>query len=206
VVSTSSPSVPSSLNAQRYHFPYPTTFLPVPYHADTSLAALNNHIIPSAKAWRLIDLHIPSSGAHSGAAVFSTGSTPAFREEDEGEMEIETGPSSNEPRILSQPQTTSQLPAISQAPVLAPTARVQPDGLLLYVAEASYEPGTSPLSSWVPISLDAVAHGEKGEVGQAIGSGERQQEGPLEIFQRCVFFSPTHYYHYYAYLIVGVGL
>ena len=27
-----------------------------------------------------------------------------------------------------------------------------PDGVLLYVAEASYEPGTSPLSSWIPIA------------------------------------------------------
>jgi snurportin-1 len=31
---------------------------------------------------------------------------------------------------------------------------IHADGLLLYVAEASYEPGTSPLSSWVPISED----------------------------------------------------
>jgi len=32
------------------------------------------------------------------------------------------------------------------------TTNVQPDGLLLYVSEASYEPGTSPLSSWIPIT------------------------------------------------------
>jgi snurportin-1 len=30
-------------------------------------------------------------------------------------------------------------------------ANIGTDGLLLYVAEASYEPGTSPLSSWIPI-------------------------------------------------------
>lgn len=39
------------------------------------------------------------------------------------------------------------------------TAEIQPDGLLLYVSQASYEPGTSPLSSWVPIK----AHGDDTE-------------------------------------------
>ena len=33
-------------------------------------------------------------------------------------------------------------------------AEIQPDGLLLYVSQASYEPGTSPLSSWVPIQAN----------------------------------------------------
>lgn len=31
-------------------------------------------------------------------------------------------------------------------------AEVRSDGLLLYVAQASYEPGTNPLSSWIPIA------------------------------------------------------
>ncbi|KAJ7592990.1 hypothetical protein C8J56DRAFT_487050 [Mycena floridula] len=47
---------------------------------------------------------------------------------------------------------------------------VSPDGLLLYVATASYEAGTSPLSSWIPmISHDATV-----------------VESPLEKFQRLV--------------------
>lgn len=29
---------------------------------------------------------------------------------------------------------------------------ISSDGLLLYVAEATYEPGTSPLSSWIPVA------------------------------------------------------
>jgi len=186
VVSPSSPSVPSSSSAQGYHFPYPTTFVPVPYHADTSLAALNSHIIPFARTSRLIHLQIPSSCAYSGEVVFGTVPTPAGREEDEGGMEVETGPSSTEPQISSQSQKMPQLPETSKAQVLASTARVQPDGMLLYVAEASYDPGTSPLSSWVPICLDAVTHGEKGAMAQL---GERKQEGPLEIFQRCVLFA-----------------
>jgi len=185
VVSTSSSSIPpssSSQSAQGYHFPYPTTFVPVPYHADTSLAALNSHIIPSARTWRVIHLQIPSSCAHSGGMVFGTSSTPAGRE-DEGGMEVETGPSSTEPQLSSQSQTMPQLPATSNAQVLASTVRVQPDGMLLYVAEARYDPGTSPLSSWIPICLDADARGNKGEVARSV---EQQQEGPLEIFQKLV--------------------
>ncbi len=37
-------------------------------------------------------------------------------------------------------------PSITRLPVT-----IYPDGMLLYVSEASYESGTSPLSSWVPI-------------------------------------------------------
>ena len=78
-------------------------------------------------------------------------------------------------------------------------ASIQPDGLLLYVSEASYESGTSPLSSWIPITgydkdlgkekveeeeeeeevrADVNMDGEKGSSGK---------EGPLDLFQRFVF-------------------
>ncbi|KAG6860473.1 hypothetical protein C0995_010764 [Termitomyces sp. Mi166 len=50
---------------------------------------------------------------------------------------------------------------------------IEPDGLLLYVKAASYESGTSPLSSWVPIvSYDGPEH-----------------ESPLDLFERLVFLS-----------------
>lgn len=41
---------------------------------------------------------------------------------------------------------------IDQQPqVRSATVEVESDGLLLYVSQASYESGTSPLSSWVPL-------------------------------------------------------
>lgn len=53
-------------------------------------------------------------------------------------------------------------------------AVVVPDGLLLYVAGATYEPGTSPLSSWVPIeAYDVVPQATPGA-----------REGPLDMFER----------------------
>jgi hypothetical protein len=35
--------------------------------------------------------------------------------------------------------------------------QVQSEGLLLYVSQATYEPGTSPLSTWVPTQFEGVA-------------------------------------------------
>jgi snurportin-1 len=52
---------------------------------------------------------------------------------------------------------------------------VAPDGLLLYVAEASYEAGSSPLSSWIPI---ATSH-DTVEAPLSAAS-----DNPLELFQR----------------------
>lgn len=34
---------------------------------------------------------------------------------------------------------------------------VQSEGFLLYVSQATYEPGTSPLSTWVPTEFEGVA-------------------------------------------------
>ena len=124
----------------------------------------------------MIQLQMPS-GIPIDAVVVGSG---VIREEIDGDMEVEASPSSHSETMRLQPATfKAQMPA--------PTARVQPDGMLLYVAEASYEPGTSPLSSWVPICLDATAHGVKPEiVAQGINSEDGRQEGPLETFQRCV--------------------
>jgi snurportin-1 len=40
------------------------------------------------------------------------------------------------------------------------TVRFGSDGILLYFAEAAYEPGTSPLSLWVPIQISNALPGE----------------------------------------------
>lgn len=48
---------------------------------------------------------------------------------------------------------------------------IKPDGLLLYMKEASYESGTSPLSVWVPLSLPA----------------DQVRQG-LDLFETCVLY------------------
>ncbi|KAF8918898.1 hypothetical protein CPB85DRAFT_1373579 [Mucidula mucida] len=54
-------------------------------------------------------------------------------------------------------------------------AHISPDGLLLYVAEANYEFGTSPLSNWIPIN----SHVDSETMDSA-------SETPLDKFQRLV--------------------
>lgn len=67
---------------------------------------------------------------------------------------------------------------LEEAPV-----QLRSDGLLLYVAQATYEPGTSPLSSWVPLVAYTNA---KPEAGVA----EHAPESPLNVFERCVPWAP----------------
>ena len=77
------------------------------------------------------------------------------------------------------------------------TASIQPDGLLLYVSEASYESGTSPLSSWIPITgydkdsgkeKDPEDEEERADVNMD-GEKSSGKGGPLDLFQRLVFSS-----------------
>jgi len=94
--------------------------------------------------------------------------------------------------MVTQPQPQPQ-PALQVAPL---ETVVQPDGLLLYVSEASFEPGTSPLSSWIPITGydensgkgDLDPDPEEGRVDVNMGDKGSSEEGPLDLFQRFVSF------------------
>ena len=58
-------------------------------------------------------------------------------------------------------------------PAIRPVqVEIKPDGLLLYVAQAIYESGTNPLSSWVPLA----------PVADEMASVE--QSSPLDVFER----------------------
>ena len=59
-----------------------------------------------------------------------------------------------------------------------PEAQIRADGLLLYVAQAIYEPGTSPLSLWVPAEPSAEE-----------GSMSVDKPSALDTFERFVFAS-----------------
>jgi len=61
------------------------------------------------------------------------------------------------------------------------TVEICADGLLLYVAEASYETGTSPLSSWIPIAKYQEDRISEGTVDSSMST-----DGPLDVFRRLV--------------------
>lgn len=65
---------------------------------------------------------------------------------------------------------------------------VKSDGLLLYVAQAIYEPGTSPLSSWVPIAGPVQEDVKAGEsrLEMPVDQAESASRSPLDVFERLV--------------------
>lgn len=141
----------------RYCFPYPTKFLPVPYHTDTSLATLQSQIIPLARTFRGVDVEVP----------VALDSDPA----PQGTMDMD-----------SPSQSSFTFCAKAPVEITSVATTVEPDGLLLYISEASYEAGTSPLSNWIPINgyessqpSSTLSPPIKGDL-----------EGPLDIFQRLV--------------------
>jgi snurportin-1 len=152
-----------------YEFPYPTTLLPVPYDADTSLIHLLHTIIPQARASRHLNVEVPSSSKLEPSSYQHHFSFPmeTQSQQSNADMEVET-----------------TLPFPQQKPVMAlenVRTVIHPDGLLLYVANATYEPGTTPLSSWVPITAYEVA-------GQAAFCARKSVDPvvdpPLAMFER----------------------
>jgi snurportin-1 len=132
----------------QYIFPYPTTFLPIPYHTDTTLSMLLNKIIPFSRSVRAVTVDIPTY--------------PRVSTTIEASMDIDS------PHGLAKKSAAS-------IPV---SVNVAPDGLLLYVAEASYEAGSSPLSSWIPITRDAENHAAANNLLPVA------PDSPLDLFQR----------------------
>ncbi|KAF9445583.1 hypothetical protein P691DRAFT_734685 [Macrolepiota fuliginosa MF-IS2] len=149
-----------------YQFPYPTKFIPIPYYTDTSLMTLHRHIIPLVRTPRSYTIDVPNLPNQNqnqketdGMDVEHTSSKPGI---------FTFGASENEGSSSHSVDTT-----------------IQSDGLLLYVAEASYESGTSPLSSWIPImSYEEVGEGpaESKQVHQV----SDVRSGPLAVFERLV--------------------
>lgn len=120
-----------------YRFPYPTTFLQIPYYTNTTFAQFVNTIIPRARSSYRTQVSIPA-GPHDDMDV----------------MDIES------PQFMGLTLRHVQ-------------TEIKPDGLLLYVAQAIYEPGTSPLSSWVPLAAPMTDE-----------MASTEQSSPLDIFER----------------------
>ena len=189
LVNSTSSTEPNS-PSPRYYFPYPTNFIPIPYHTNTSLHLLDTHIIPCARKLRVITINVPISNTE-----------PVLHSSQTGQSSLSSEFTFQAPGHASShwdlnPQINITTPHLQVVPV---AASIQPDGLLLYVSEASFEPGTSPLSSWIPITgCDEGFRGGKGEIdpdneervddNMSGEKGPSRKEGPLDLFQRFVFF------------------
>ncbi|KAL5535549.1 hypothetical protein ACEPAF_3643 [Sanghuangporus sanghuang] len=162
---------PSQTSKPRYRFSYPTSLVPVPYISPLPFEVVLNELLRRARQGRVISMSLP-------VLIDAADSR--------GEMEIDSSPEQSGLHIRNQLQEV-------QVPVCS-------DGLLLYVGEASYESGESPLSVWVP----RVAHddsGAKTEVETGAAQEERTgmsvdvKESPLDTLERsgssCITCAPT---------------
>lgn len=128
----------------------------MPYHTDLSPAAVLNHLVPTSRTIRHIPIPVPISPEEVRANKRASVDGMTIEAEDTAKVvELTTG-----------------------------TAPVNSDGMLLYVAQATYEPGTSPLSLWVPLHayVDKKADGHDGEMAMEVGS----DDSPLGLFEKYV--------------------
>ncbi|KAI0674125.1 hypothetical protein C8Q78DRAFT_966687 [Trametes maxima] len=146
---TSFPPPPNAASPEKqpstYEFPHPTTFAPIPYHTNTTLAHLLSTLIPLTRTTRAIPITLPAPASGESTTDLD-GTTPLV-----------------------------QLQSVQVG--------VRSDGLLLYVAQATYEPGTSPLSSWVPLRAYQT-HEERIQQETGRGGGASVVESPLDLFER----------------------
>ncbi|KAJ8473891.1 hypothetical protein ONZ51_g7567 [Trametes cubensis] len=144
-------AAPPEKQSTTYQFPHPTTFVPIPYHTDTTLPTLLSSLIPLTRTTRSIPVSVP---------------VPSAEEDTQGSMQLDGA---------------GAMPLMKVRTI---QAAIRSDGMLLYVAQATYEPGTSPLSSWVP--LRAYQTHEERMQQEAMGGMGSTAESPLDLFERLV--------------------
>ncbi len=154
-------STPHSSASTQYQYQYPTALIPIPYHLNLTLPHLSAQLIPLTRTTRHIPITVPISMLAEPQVESSTAT-----------MELELSEGSN-----------------AVVELQSKLAEVRPDGMLLYMAQASYEPGTSPLSTWVPIRAYAENRTSDGNADGGISiprNFSSALEGPLDIFERYV--------------------
>lgn len=140
IVALSPPAAqPSSQNnsVPTAQFPYPFIFLPVPYHTPPiPLSTFLINVIPAARTIREVTVPIPTFDS-KGQAGGPVSGNDAGMEVDQGQGSMDEFGRATKGEFVggSAPSTSGP------APVVATTsARIQTDGILLYVSEASYQP------------------------------------------------------------------
>ena len=134
LLKTSPDSIPESAWTAAQHNGQ-GTMTPTPFPYPTTFVPIPYH--SDASLPNLLSTVIPM--ARSPRTISITPRRPAPSSVGEGEMQVDA-------------QLVVGTGDVQQAEV-----QVQSEGLLLYVSQATYEPGTSPLSTWVPIEFEGVA-------------------------------------------------
>ncbi|KAI0088419.1 hypothetical protein BDY19DRAFT_950775 [Irpex rosettiformis] len=88
--------------------------------------------------------------------------------------------SSTESDAMEIEQTSST----TQVELVQESASMRSDGILLYVAQATYEPGTSPLSLWIPVKSYSEERTNRNP--SDVPMDETSRETPLDVFERLI--------------------
>ena len=181
-------------------YPYPFVLLSVPtWQPPIATNRWLEEMIPAAKHGRSVQLELPGAPPRKEKGRKAKGKAKASS----------AGPSSSSaPPILSAPPWLDALPGddmdeseqhvqgdmeVEPAPCLV-SVHFQSDGLLLYLKEAAYQAGSSPLAAWVPVervfaskAVEEMDTIEEDESAPATG----QVTGGLELFEASVHFQFT---------------
>jgi snurportin-1 len=147
----------------------------IPYYTDTTLPTLYRHIIPIIRTPRSFTIDIPNL------------SSPTFQPPNTTQQESQSDGMDVEPPMFTFGSNQNETSLTMNSTIVT----VSSDGLLLYVAEATYETGTSPLSTWIPlVSYDEVKMGDEA----------REAARPLDVFERYVLTlcdTPFHLFSFH---------
>lgn len=86
------------------------------------------------------------------------------------------------PALASSGDMDLDIPNQPMAQLHSVMTEIKPDGILLYDSQATYEPGTSPLSIWVPLRSYVQESWKEGKA-MTMQDGA-SSDGPLDRFER----------------------
>ncbi|KAG8920457.1 hypothetical protein FRC01_000743 [Tulasnella sp. 417] len=198
----SSSQSPSSSSTPPALFPYPVYFLGVPYYSPPlTLPSFLQTLIPAARTNRQLSIQVPipkpppppkrprakgkgkakdanasmeveAQDGEPGEETMETEATAA----EGGELQDEFGRDS--PAAMSRYLQNKRVPTPPVPKTRMDTTSFVSDGILLYVSQASYQPGETPLACWIPAEPLPV----QDQAVEAVPAGP--VPSPLDIFQR----------------------
>ncbi|KAG8954900.1 hypothetical protein FRC04_010384 [Tulasnella sp. 424] len=204
--SSSQSSPPSSTPVPL--FPYPVYFFGVPYYSPPiSLPAFLQTLIPAARSARQQTVEVPIPKPPPPKRPRAKGKGKAKEQNANASMEIEaqeaepseetmemeavttTGADGaeqdefgrNSPATMLRYLQNDRVPTPPMPKTRMDTASFVSDGMLLYVSQASYQPGETPLACWIPAEPLPV----QDQPADAAPAGP--VPSPLDVFQSLIY-------------------
>ncbi|KIO33772.1 hypothetical protein M407DRAFT_229640 [Tulasnella calospora MUT 4182] len=200
---SSSLQSPSESSTPPALFPYPFYFLGVPYYSPPlTLPSFLQTLIPAARSTRQLSIQVPipkpppppkrprakgkgkakEQNANASMDVEARDAEPVEETmEMEANAELQDEYGRDSPAVMARYLQSKRVPTPPMPKTRADTASFVSDGILLYVSQASYQPGETPLACWIPAEPLPV----QGQAVEAVPAGP--VPSPLDIFQNLIY-------------------